>query len=66
MNDSELHNWGMQFVNLIDEFVQRPGNEELKESWMEGDFEYVKDHCKLFTGLSDDQLEWVEDFVSEI
>lgn len=61
------HDWGMEFIKKIDTAVMEPGNEEVKENWVEGDFdsceEWIKDN---FPELTEEQLEWLRDFLSEI
>lgn len=68
VNDSEMHNWGMVFVEKVDEIVQKPGNESLKEAWMEGEWsnDIVRLCREIEPDISDEQLEWVEQFIGEI
>lgn len=61
------NDWGMEFINKVDATVQLPGNEVVKEHWMLGEYEdcvvWIKEH---FPEITEDQLEWVEEFLSEI
>lgn len=68
MEDNEIHNWGMAFVNKVDEVVQKPGNESLKDEWMEGEWSHdiVRLCREVQPDITDEQLEWVEQFLSEI
>jgi hypothetical protein len=57
----------MEIVNAIDAKLQEPGHEETLEFWKEGDFDSAfEDLNKLFPEVSEDQWQWIEDFVSEI
>jgi hypothetical protein len=65
--DDSLAEWGMQFVNLVDEKLQEPGHEETLAFWKEGEFtEAYAELQKLYPEVSDEQWAWVEEFLSEI
>lgn len=65
MHDDELNEWGLAFVNQLDEEVLT--NEYIKEHWMEGDFEHCVEWIKQkHPEVTEEQLEWVEQFLSEI
>lgn len=68
VDNDEIHEWGMALISRVDEVVQKPGNESLKDQWMEG--EWSNDIQRLLRevqpDITDEQLEWVEQFLSEI
>jgi hypothetical protein len=65
--EDEMNDWGIGFINQIDQKLQEPGYEDELEAWKEGDFEGCYETLKrLFPDTSDDQWEWIEEFVSEI
>lgn len=68
VEDTELHDWGMAFVSKVDAVVQKPGNESLKEEWMEGEWsnDIVRLCREVESDITEEQLEWVEGFLSEI
>jgi hypothetical protein len=75
-NDSDIHEWGMAFISRIDEIVNgrseflkaRPDEdlEDWTEAWMEGDANTVLSSMTVMEYLTEEQIEWVTQFLSEI
>ena len=73
-NDSEIHEWGMAFISRVDEIINamdedeptNPEEESVKEAWLEGDANLVLSAITLHDFLTDEQMEWVTQFLSEI
>jgi hypothetical protein len=68
MDDTEANDWGMAFINRIDEVVNElPEDEkEIKEHWVEGNAEYVLSEISVKEYLTPEQMDWINDFLSEI
>lgn len=65
MNEDEFQEWGMEFINQLDREVL--SNPYIKEHWMEGDFLSCKQWLKdKHPEVTDEQWDWVEEFLSEI
>lgn len=64
--NQDLNHWGIDFMNQVDAKVQEPGNKIL-ESWMAGDFDECYEWLKeTYPELTEEQLTWIEEFLSEI
>ena len=68
MNEEELSEWGIEFVREIDKkVIEVPVNEEILSAWKEGDFDTCYEWIKeTWPELSEDQLSWIEEFLSEV
>jgi hypothetical protein len=68
MDSEELSDWGIEFVREVDrKVVEAPVNEVILEAWKEGDFDTCCEWIKqTWPELTEDQLEWLEDFLSEL
>ena len=68
MDDKDLNDWGIEFVRDIDKkIVEAPVNEELLDAWKEGDFDTCYEWIKqTWPELSEEQLSWIEEFLSEV
>ena len=68
VDNEEIHDWGMTFIGKVDEVVQKPGNESLRDQWMDGDWgnDLVRLCREVEPDITEEQLEWVEQFLSEI
>ena len=80
MEDDELNTWGMAFINRIDEVINElpkeegegatplgpVGSVEIKEHWMEGNAEFVLSEISVKEFLTQEQMDWINDFLSEI
>lgn len=69
MENTELHNWGMAFVNQVDAVVDAMNDTQPEKSeWMEGEWgDDLVELCRTVQpDITEEQLEWVEQFLSEI
>lgn len=69
VNNEELHDWGMAFITKVDQTIETmPDSQEVKAQWMEGDWgDDLVTLCKsIEPEITEEQLEWVEQFLSEI
>jgi hypothetical protein len=63
----EVADWGIDFVQAVDQKLQEPGYEETLEFWKDGDFDAAFDALKkIYPEVTEDQWSWVEEFLSEI
>jgi uncharacterized protein YrzB (UPF0473 family) len=57
----------MALVNKIDEKIQEPGNEDVKASWIEGDYTACESWLKeTFPEATTETWDHVEEFLSEM
>lgn len=61
----DINDWGMDFIGRIDKIVTEKKG-DLQEQWMEGDWESVLNTITLGDYLTEEQVEWVDTFLSEI
>ena len=67
MNKTEFMEWGMDFVSTLDEEFQEPGNEDLLVYWQEGDVDQLLPYIReRHPDVTDEQLVWLHDFLSEL
>lgn len=68
VDNDAINEWGMAFIAKVDEVVVKPGNESLKDQWMEGDWGIdLQRLCEsVEPDITEEQLDWVEQFLSEI
>ena len=66
VENEEINDWGMAFINRVDEVINDPDTDPIaKNAWIEGDAE-ILDSISIKSYLTDEQWEWVETFLSEI
>ena len=67
MTADELNEWGIPFIEEIDRRIMLPGNENIKAMWMEGEghscIPWIREQ---FPEVTEQQADWIEDFLSEV
>lgn len=66
---TDINDWGMDFINKVDERIKGYSEDDpVKEQWMTGEWSHELTRlCReVQPDITEEQLNWVEEFLSEI
>lgn len=69
MTDDPMMDWGIAFVSKVDErIVKYSEGDPVKAQWLTGEWSHELTRlCReIKPDITDEQLNWVEEFISEI
>lgn len=69
MDDDQMTDWGIQFVSQMDErIIKYSSDDPVKKQWVTGEWSHELTRlCReIDPTITDEQIGWLQEFVSEI